>query len=316
MATAARLLFPDLPPELRNEIYNYLSTTNANATASLSSLPLKLRTYEDKHTTVQICPVHYGSDGLLELQAYRFGEGREYSSWLLNNAIQLKIGVAFTGRVDTFVQDHWDKKMEAHLRKLARLHPWLTKVAKYDIQILWDPIDSTLKSKKHKKVAGQIPRDMVTTMTALVSGDLRRTKGNLSVDLHLAYSICKATELSRTPFGYAEFFNSQATEQQAFKSQKKEVWMEAPIKRLQSSEPVFGFLPNPIAKKEETNLLVVDKGYVKWAWDPNSKRIMRKHLVDGVEATVIGGGTEHSDVLLDYVVASSVRECQDGMHLS
>jgi hypothetical protein len=165
MATVPGELFPNLPPELRNEVYNYLSIPWTTSVASITGLPLKLKTFECKHTTVEICPVHYGSTGFLALQTSRFPEAREYGSWLLNNAMELRIGVSFHGRINTFVQQDWDKKMETHLRKLAKLHPWLRKVPKYDVQVFWSPVDGVLKSRKNKRTAGQIAKNLATALT-------------------------------------------------------------------------------------------------------------------------------------------------------
>ncbi|KAJ8111622.1 hypothetical protein OPT61_g5829 [Boeremia exigua] len=153
MATTMRTLLPLLPPELRNSVYSYLAPS---PTPTNTGLPLQLKSYSCKHTLIQICPTHSGSTSLLALQQYAFVEGNEYRTWLLNHAITLRIGVVFKGRVNTFVQEHWDKKIETHLHKLAKQHPWLNKVANYDIQILWDAPDGVLKSKHNRRSAGQV----------------------------------------------------------------------------------------------------------------------------------------------------------------
>ncbi|KAF2823520.1 hypothetical protein CC86DRAFT_69045 [Ophiobolus disseminans] len=282
MATASRFLFPQLPPELRNEVYDYLSTQETNSTASLVGLPLKLKTYECKHTIVQIFTVHYGSTGLLALQSYQFEEGREYSSWLLNNAVELRIGITFKGRVNTFVQQDWDKKMEAHLKKLAKLHPWLRKVAKYDIQILWDPVDWVLKSKQNKKVAGQIPRDMTTTLTALMRDDVKNKRGDIAVKLRITRGVAVGTELKKTRFGFAEFLSNPDLDKKSFKSEAKEIRLE-PYFKGPLPEPGCLILPVPSANMKEGDLLVVEKGLVKWTGSTKGHRILRKNRIAGEE---------------------------------
>lgn len=207
MADARALLY-QLPPELRNEVYNYLSLPEATTTPTVAGLPLQLKKFDCKHTSVQICPVHHGSTGLLELQKYNFVEGREYASWLLANAIELKIGVTFKSRVNTFVQADWNKKMEMHLNKLVKQHPWLRKVAKYDIQILWDATDGPLKSKKKKRTAGQIPKEMVQKLMSLMDEDVKRKRSTVAVHLHLEHRIALENALAHTKFGLSDFMLS------------------------------------------------------------------------------------------------------------
>ncbi|KAF3040346.1 hypothetical protein E8E12_009098 [Didymella heteroderae] len=201
MAEAMRTLLPMLPPELRNSVYSYLSPS---ATPTSNGLPVQLKSYSCKHTLVQICPVHSGSAALLALQHYGFLEGNEYRTWLLNHAITLRIGVVFKGRVNTFVQEHWDNKIETHLQKLAKQHPWLRKVTKYDIQILWDAPDGVLKSKHNRRSAGQIPHAMVRTLTGLMDEGVRERIGDIQVRLRLEHHV--AGVAVRSPrFGLGSF---------------------------------------------------------------------------------------------------------------
>ncbi|KAE8832026.1 hypothetical protein HRS9139_06268 [Pyrenophora teres f. teres] len=167
MSQPTHLLFPNLPPELRQEIYTYLSE-DPSTPAQTTGLPLALKTFTCKHTTIQILPVHHGSAGLLSLPHDVFPEAAEYHSWLLSNAVALHIGVKFHGRVNTFVQADWDKKVERHLNKLAKQHPWLRKVGSYHVKICWAPLDKPLRSKKGKRVAGCIPNAMVESLTKMM----------------------------------------------------------------------------------------------------------------------------------------------------
>tara|TARA_R110002003_G_scaffold1184_16_gene22706 strand:+ start:10673 stop:11590 length:918 start_codon:yes stop_codon:yes gene_type:complete len=303
MTTTTRLLFSHLPPELRNEVFDYLSAPGSNSTATVTGLPLKLKSYECKHTTVQICPIHYGSKGLLALQSYGFQEAREYSSWLLNNATELKIGVVFKGRVNTFVQQDWDKKMEAHLRKLAKLHPWLKKVAKYDIQILWSPLDGVLKSRKNKRTAGRILRDVVGTLTSLTDSEVKKRRGDVNVKLRLTHDVALETVRSGTRFGLADFL---APTENASRRQKLEVWKEAHARML--PETGARFVQVVPVKKEEIGLLEVDKGRVKWV-DSTGRLVMEKYMVNNKAVELITQGEGKADADIGYVVASLVGEC-------
>jgi hypothetical protein len=305
MATTPRLLFPDLPPELRNEVFRYLSGPGLTSAAKTAGLPLKLRTYECKHTTVQICPVHYGSTGLLALQTYGFQDANEYNSWLRNNAIELRIGVYFKSRVNTFVQQDWDNKMEAHLRKLAKLHPWLKKVAKYDIQILWSPIDGVMKSRGNKRTAGQIPKNMAATLTALMDADVKRKKGELKIKLCLEHKTAVEMVLSETRFGFAACFSPVPG---GFRRETTEVWKETYLKP-QGPEPGSLLLALPPAKQEDKSLIKIEKGSVEWTFGAQGNLVMKRHLLDGVVTGLVTGNEREKDVAVDHVVFALLGEC-------
>ena len=190
MSPPTHFLFPNLPPELRHEIYTYLSS-DTSTPALITGLPLTLKTFHCKHTTINLLPVHYGSLGLLYLPSTLFPEAAEYKTWLLSNAVELCIAVSFHGRVNTFVQADWDKKVEAHLNKLLKQHAWLSKVSSYDIKILWDNKDGSLKSKQGKRVAGSIPRAMMESLTGLMEEGVKKKKGEVKVAL-IFEEICTA----------------------------------------------------------------------------------------------------------------------------
>lgn len=185
MALPTTQLFPDLPPELRHTIYANLSSPTQAALTT--SLPIKLKTFSCRHTTIQITPVHHGAASLLALQAQSYPEANEYASWLLQNDLTLQIGVVFKGRINTFVHADWAKKTEAHLRKLVRTYPWLSKVARYEVRIWWEPQDGVLKSSlrggKKRRSAGMVVRDMVGTLLGMMDRDAGRRKGEVKVVL-------------------------------------------------------------------------------------------------------------------------------------
>lgn len=306
MATIPRLLFPKLPPELRNEVYNYLSTPEAASPGLTVGLPLKLKLYECKHTSLEICPVHYGSAGLLALQKYDFQESLEYSAWLLSNKVELRVGVVFKGRVNTFVQTDWDKKTEAHLNKLAKLHPWLKKVAKYDIQILWAPKDGLLKSRNNKKVTGQLPRDMVKTLASLLDEDIKKKRGTVNVRLLLEHRIAVETVFMDTKLGLADFLSGMQASA-GFKRQTWEVYKEACPVSLRE---------NPLSRlhlahyeAEETRLLMVERDSIDWAETGKGHLVMRKHS-EGEEFVGFTAGDLWTELLPEsYIVFQLLAEC-------
>jgi hypothetical protein len=307
MATAPGELFPNLPPELRNEVYNYLSIPWTKSAASIFGLPLKLKTFECKHTTVEICPVHYGSTGFLALQTYQFPEAREYGSWLLNNAMELRIGVTFHGRVNTFVQQDWNKKMEAHLRKLAKLHPWLRKVSKYDVQIFWSPVDGVLRSKKNKRTTGQISKDLATALTALAGANVKREKGELNLKLCLDHKFAAETLISGTRFGFDEFLSSPGTNMDSFKRQTREVWKEPHMKLVEQKAGARFLLISP-AQSEERNLMTVEDSLVRWTVGIAGHLVVRKHIIDG-RVTGSVAAREQKGAAADHIAISLAGEC-------
>lgn len=302
MATLARELFA-IPPELRHEIYSYLNGPESATTASVAGLPLKLKTFECKHTSVQICPIHHGSASLLALERYRYEEATEYNSWLLDNAIQLNIGVTFKGRVNTFVQCDWDKKMKVHLQKLAKQHPWLAKVATYNIQILWSPIDGALKSKGNKRRAGQIVRDIVTTLTTLVRHDVQKKRGKLVISLQLDHATATQTVLSGTRFGFADFF--LAADKPGFREQIREVSKHKYVKPVEEAR-TSGLVPLPSQNAEGKAVMKIEKGSITWEGNKTGHLLMKRHLVEGkVVSMLCGNGKDEGG----HVLLTLLGEC-------
>lgn len=274
-----RTLLPLLPPELRNSVYSYLSPSPEPTN---TGLPLQLKSYSCKHTLIQICPVHHGSTALLALQRYAFLEGNEYRTWLLNHAITLRIGIVFKGRVNTFVQEHWDKKIETHLQKLAKQHPWLHKVRKYDIQILWDAPDGVLKSKHNRRSAGQIPQAMVRTLTCLMDADVRRKWSDITVKLRLEHHVAGTAVRSTPRFGLGSFTSLPDADMAAGRTQYTiEVWKEPCPKVLPRKS---ARLTPVVTKPEEKELLKGKERNAEWLDWNQGTLIMRKVAV-GAEQT-------------------------------
>jgi hypothetical protein len=295
-------LLPNLPPELRNEIYAYVSTPESGSSPTNTQLPLQLKTFSCKHTTVQICPTYHGSAGLLALPKVDFLEVREYHSWLLNNAVELRIGVHFKGRINTFVQADWSKKMEAHLRKLAKLHPWLKKVATYEIQMLWNAPDGALKSKNNKRIAGQVPLDMVKTLTLLMDADVKRKRGDVRVGLHLDHRYAVGNAISDVKFGLDRFL---ADEEHGFQIFTKEV-RKAPPSYTLTPPPLEGFLVIASALDEEKVLLEVKEGAVTWSERTKGQLVTKKTAGSLVQA---GDLKQEDNIGSAFLMRNLVAEC-------
>jgi hypothetical protein len=307
MATNPRLLFPHLPPELRNEVYKYISANDTTSPARNTGFPLQLKKYECKHTVVQLCPVHYGSNALLALQKYRFQEAREYRSWLLDNATELRIGVVFKGRINTFVQKDWDKKIEMHLQKLAKQHPWMRKVAKYDIQILWDSPDGVLKSKNNKRTAGQIPQAMVNTLVGLMDENVKGRNGHVTTTLRLQHHIAVGCAYSWPRFGLVDFF-SYSDGLHGLRRQTRRVWKEPCVKKT-PVDVCPGFESAP-PKAEEKLLLSAERGLVTWADASDSRLVTSKDIEAGTEPEIaVGRLGIRGDDNAKFVFRELVEEC-------
>ncbi|KAF2440716.1 hypothetical protein P171DRAFT_342385, partial [Karstenula rhodostoma CBS 690.94] len=201
LAMDYRLLLPQLPPELRDLVYTQTVTEDNHATST--GLDFTSKIYDSSHTRVEIIPVHYGNPALLALQRYHFLEGGEYQHFILKNAVQLRIHVMFKGHTNTFVQEHWDKKMGAHLKNLAKRYPWLRKVADYDIRILWKPA-SWAPSKKKRRV-GAIAKRMVEVLTQEMDADQRASRGVVKTDLRVADFVVSDHILKGEALGLGEF---------------------------------------------------------------------------------------------------------------
>lgn len=303
MATISRELFA-IPPELRHEIYSYLSGPETATTASVAGLTLKLKTFECKHTIVQICPIHHGSSGLLALERYRFQEATEYNSWLLDNALELNIGVTFKGKVNSFVQSDWDKKMSIHLQKLAKQHPWLAKVATYNIEILWSPLDGALKSRRNKRTAGQVVRNIVTILTSLVRDDVRKKKAKLLFSLHLDHAAAAQTVVSGTRFGFAEIFSPLNS--LGFKEELKEAWKYVYAKPDEQKR-VSGLVPLPTQDVAQKKFgMEIKSGVMIREGGKAGHLLMKKHVVDGKVVGMLCGNVKGEG---GHVLLTLLGEC-------
>ncbi|KAF9735469.1 hypothetical protein PMIN06_006919 [Paraphaeosphaeria minitans] len=196
-----RLLLPQLPPELRDLVYTQTITPDNHATST--GLDFTSKIYDSSHTRVEFIPVHHGNPALLALQRYHFLEGDEYRHFILKTAVQLRIHVVFKGHTNTFVQEHWDKKMAAHLKNLAKRHPWLRKVTQYDIRILWKPA-SWAQSKRKRRV-GAIAKRIVEVLTQEMDGEQRAKRGVVKTDLRIADFVVADHVLKGQTLGLGEF---------------------------------------------------------------------------------------------------------------
>ncbi|OAG06830.1 uncharacterized protein CC84DRAFT_1063199, partial [Paraphaeosphaeria sporulosa] len=201
LAMDYRLLLPQLPPELRDMVYTQTVTSDNHATSA--GLDFTSKIYESSHTRVEIIPVHHGNPAMLALQRYHFLEGDEYRHFILKTAVQLRIHVVFKGHTNTFVQEHWDKKMAAHLKNLAKRHPWLRKVAHYDIRILWKP--ASWAPSKRKRRVGAIAKRMVEVLTQELDVEQRVKRGMVKTDLRIADFVVADHVLKGQTLGLGEF---------------------------------------------------------------------------------------------------------------
>jgi len=210
-----RLIFADLPAELRNIIYT--STITPSQPASHAGLPFISKTYTFSHTKVILTPIHHGNPSFLALRRFRFQEASEYHSYLLTNAIQLRISVLFNGHINTFVQEHWDKKIASHLKNLVKKYAWLANVLDYDIRIMWEP--KIMVGKKRRNV-GAIADRMVEVLTGMIDAGLKRKKGVLKVELQIGQGAACDYVRRQQPLGLADF---AFFEQDAWQKHSREV---------------------------------------------------------------------------------------------
>jgi hypothetical protein len=203
---AARFLLPDLPSELRNLVY--LNSICPSEPASNAGLPFESKTFTSRHTEVVITPVHFADPSLLALEQHCFQEASEYKSFLLNNAIQLRIFIHFKGEVATFVQEDWDKKIATHLKNLLKKYPWLTKVVDYKVQILWNPTNDV--KGQRRRSAGGIAKRMVEVLTGMMDEILKKRSGVVKAELQIdPCTVLHYAFLRQQTLGLADFISSQ-----------------------------------------------------------------------------------------------------------
>jgi hypothetical protein len=223
-----RFLFPDLPAELRNIIY--AETTSPSQPASQAGLPFTSKTYTFSHTTVTMMPIHRGLPTLLALRKYRFQEAGEYASYLLANALTLRITILFHGHMSTFIQSHWDAKIATHLKNLLKKYPWLAKVVDYNIRIVWEP---KLVSGKKRREIGGIAKRMVEVLTSMADAELKRKRGSSKVELQVGVTTaCEYVGLGQA-LGLKEFVRFP---QEGWRTQGRKVTI-SPAKRILDSSP-------------------------------------------------------------------------------
>ena len=297
-------LLSSLPPELRHSVYAYLSYPTPTSLAHIISLPLPLKTYTCKHTTIEICPSHHSSAPSL-LSPHAFAESREYITYLLANATTLHINITFHGRVGTFVQEHWDKRMEGHWRKLVKRYGWLGKVVWFDVRVLWAPGDGVVRCKNGKRSAGGIVGGLVGGVTGLVDSGVRGRKGDVSVGVCVARHVAVQGMVSGVRFGLVDLLGRGGA--WGFKTWDVEVRMEVCGKKTERRGKGAVLVPvSRVRREEEEWRLVVEDGVVKWRGWGETCLVMRECVEGGNRQRRFG---EESG---DFVVKALVGECVEG----
>ncbi|KAF2009321.1 hypothetical protein BU24DRAFT_87216 [Aaosphaeria arxii CBS 175.79] len=214
-----RLLFPELPPELRNAIY--AETFDHSAPASSNGLPFVSKAYELAHTSLRITPIHRGNISLLQLQKYKFLEAREYFTQLVANNAELHITIVFKGHVNTFVQEHWNDKVTTHFKKIIKKFPWLSKVKRWDVDVFWKPPARTYGQGK-PAVLARIMNGMVGTVLSFQDSSVRSRSGESRVVLHIDKMLACALWHQRLDLGLHCFLTTSV----AVKREVREVCLD------------------------------------------------------------------------------------------
>lgn len=263
-------------------------------------------------------PVHYGSTGLLALQKHRFLEAYEYHAWLLNNALELRIQVRFKGKSGTFHQADWDKKIDSHLRKLAKQHPWLNKVAHYDVEIYWDAGDGILRGKK-KKTAGHISRDMARTLTLLMPEETKRKRGRVVVKLLLAHRIAVQHVLSSTNFGLGDFLAPSAPGF-SFHELTLEAWKTPHLVITQDKcgapSPLSNLPPSALLfEKVLASTPLPEDGAGSGRVYAGNNKLLMKRIVHADQTTMVvrGDAQLELDTGPDYILDALIQDCSRGI---
>jgi hypothetical protein len=184
---------------------------------------------------------------------------------------------------------------------------WLKKVVKYDVQILWSPVDGVLKSRKNKRTAGKMARDLAKALMALVGADVKGGKGELNLKLCLDHKFAAETVISGTRFGFDDFL-APGTDMGSFRRQTREVWKE-PYMKLVKEKTGARFLVIPLAQSEERSLMAVENNLVKWNIGVLGHLVMRKQILDGRVTGLVAGSEHEKDSAADHIAISLLGEC-------
>ncbi|KAF1958834.1 hypothetical protein CC80DRAFT_407988 [Byssothecium circinans] len=271
MESIRRQILPQLPPELRNLVYQH--TTCEGAPATNTGLPFQEKIFDSSHTTVTIMPVHHGLPNLLALREYNFLEAQEYASYLFVHAVELRISVVFKGNTQHFIQEHWDKKMLAHLKNLAKKYPWIKKVARYDVQILWAPVALPVRAKRKADV-GEIAGRMVEVLSSLMDMEVKRKRGDVGVRLLVEDYVAVDYVFSSREMGLAKFFVGEGGGE---------------VKRR--SRAVY-LAPKAALGAVSRRLLEEEKGIVRWTGWTKGDLVFRADFADGERRLVRRGSEE------------------------
>lgn len=283
-------LFPSLPPELRNLIYTH--TICEDNPATTLGLPFQHKIYDSSHTKVVLTLVHHGNPSLLALRQTNCLEAEEYHKFLLAQALTLRISVLFKGNLNTFIQEHWDKKTRTHLKKLGKKYAWFGKVMQYDVQILWESRAWVAFGRKVRK-PGAVAKRMVEVLCEGMDADLKRKRGVVEARLHLADCVVKEYVHGNQALGMKEFVQLR-NELDGVKRGICEVRLvPAGLSLSQRGEGRGGELPfhlKGVTKfKKEKDLLVENDGIVEWGSQTKGHVVIHKGL--GVDEMKVHLGT-------------------------
>ncbi|KAF2192153.1 hypothetical protein K469DRAFT_483830, partial [Zopfia rhizophila CBS 207.26] len=170
-----------IPPELRNEIYSYLTMAENTSTTTLS--PFKYKIYDKKQAKLSIYALSRAGTNLLALTEYQ--EAEEYKSFLAENSpFELRVSIVFKGRLGLRAYDDWAKMMNIQLDSLVKKYVWIRKVPIWNVKIFWEPNLDSLKGLEDGQF-GEIVNGMLDLALRYQDKEVRENKGNVRVGVHL-----------------------------------------------------------------------------------------------------------------------------------
>lgn len=170
------------------------------------------------------------------------------------------------------------------------------------MQILWEPVDGALKSRKGKRCAGDVCLGLVKGVTGLIDEEVKRKKGWLRVGLNLDHGFSVANAFSNTKFGLNKFLG----EELGFRTVVREV------RKTRSSHhrgpmplhPAFRAVEK-VGTPEEKRLIKIGKDSVGWSECTTGPLVMRK-----TTGTVLKGSTtELGKDEMDFPMCHLMAEC-------
>lgn len=159
--------------------------------------------------------------------------------------------------------------MAIHLKKLIKKEAWVAKAALWDIRVLWDPKVSGSGRVKNGR-AGEIVRDMTSTILSFRDSVVRERYGESRVQFHIPFTTARESLLGGKTSGLEQFLGKEGG---GAKKTCREVVLGLIREKKDVEKVAPGFIAVQDSKKYE--LLETVNGSPEWGSVLNGVLVMR-----------------------------------------